>query len=166
MPVLFNDGKAEREDKNVALSYFSEPINIFFSLASVDLDRKLFQKLCTHLSSQKQQGLIDIHYDNDIAAGSDYREIIHSYIREADIIVLLLSADFFDSDECVKREMPWAFEEHDRRAACVIPVFLRPAEWSGFDIERYSPLPSNGKPISPGTIVILLSQRLRKAFVR
>src|SRR5258707_15347482 len=103
MPVLFNDGKAEREDKNVALSYFSDPINISFSLASVDLDKKLFQKLCTHLSSQKQQGLIDIPYDNDIAAGSYYREIIHSYIREADIIVLLLSADFFASSECAKR---------------------------------------------------------------
>lgn len=137
----------------MALSYFSEPIksepiNIFFSLASVDRDMALFKKLCTHLSSQKQQGLIDIHYDSDISAGSEYREIIHSYIRAADIIVLLLSADFFDSDECVKREMPWAFEEHNTRAARVIPVLLRPAEWSGFNLERYSPLPSNRKPIS------------------
>ncbi|HEY0753713.1 MAG TPA: tetratricopeptide repeat protein [Ktedonobacteraceae bacterium] len=132
----------------MALSYFSEPIKIFFSLASVDPDRKLFQQLCTHLSGQRQQGLIEIHHDNDISGGSDYSNIIHSYIREADIIVLLLSADFFNSDECVKREMPWAFEEHDTRAARVIPVLLRPTEWSGFGLERYSPLPPNGEPLS------------------
>ncbi len=132
----------------MVLSQSSETVNIFFSLAPEPQDRTLFEKLRTHLSALRRQGLIDLWYDSEIVAGSNVRDSIQSYIRTADIIVLLISADFFASDQCVEVEMAYALEQYATRAAHVIPVLLRPAEWSGFSLEQYSPLPANGEPVS------------------
>ena len=132
----------------MVLSQISETIKIFFSLAPVSKDRKLFEELRKHLITLKRQGLIDMWYDSSIAAGSNARDIIQAYIRTADIIVLLISADFFDSEQCFEVEMQYALEQHAVRAAHVIPVLLRPTEWSGFSLEQYTPLPPNGKAVS------------------
>lgn len=130
----------------MSLSQISESIKIFFSLAPED--GELFEKLRKHLSGLKRQGLIDMWYDSAIMAGSNVGNIIQSYIQMADIIVLLISADFFDSERCVEVEMQYALEQHRVRAAHVIPVLLRPSIWQGFSLEQYSPLPPNGKAIS------------------
>ncbi len=43
----------------MALSYISEKINIFFSVASTPQDRNLFNELQKHLSLQRRLGLIE-----------------------------------------------------------------------------------------------------------
>ena len=48
----------------MALSYISEKINIFFSVASTPQDRNLFNELQKHLSLQRHLGLIEIWYDS------------------------------------------------------------------------------------------------------
>lgn len=132
----------------MALSQVSETIKIFFSFASTPSDKKLFEKLRKHLSSLKRRGLIDIWHDSAISAGSNTGDIIKSYIRTADIIVLLISADFFASEQCYELEMQYAFEQRAIRNAHIIPVLLRPTLWHGFRLEQYNPLPPNGKPVS------------------
>jgi tetratricopeptide (TPR) repeat protein len=132
----------------VISSQFSETINIFFSLAPVSQDRNLFEELRKHLSTLKRQGLINLWYDSEISPGSDFGAIVQSYIRTADIIVLLISSDFFDSDQCIEVEMPYVLEQHAAGKARVIPVLLRPTIWNGFSLEQYSPLPPNREPIS------------------
>ncbi len=132
----------------MALSQASETINIFFSLAPSPEDRKLFEALCKHLSSLKQQHLIEVWHESMISAGSNAKEIIRSYMRTADIIVLLLSADFFASEQCIEVEMQYALEQHATRDARVIPVLLRPTIYEGFPFEEHKPLPPDGRAIS------------------
>jgi hypothetical protein len=126
----------------------SETINIFFSLSPVSQDRNLFEKLRRHLSALKRLGLINLWYDSEIDPGKKIGESIRSYLSQADIFVLLLSSDFFDSDRCVEVEMAYALKQYAAQAAPVIPVLLRPVEFSGFPLDQYQPLPVNGKPIS------------------
>src|SRR5579859_2749980 len=83
----------------VAFSSVSEKINIFFSLASTPQDRGLFDKLQKHLSLLRQLDLIEIWYDSAIGAGQPLKDSIQAYIRQADIIVFLVSADFFASEQ-------------------------------------------------------------------
>ncbi len=132
----------------MVLSQISETIKIFFSLAPAAEDRTLFEKLRTHLSSLRRQGLIDIWYDSEISAGSDFKNIIKAYISTADIIVLLISADFFDSDQCFEVEMQYAREQSILRAAPIIPVLLRPTELKGLPLEEHNLLPLNGRAVS------------------
>jgi tetratricopeptide (TPR) repeat protein len=137
-----------RDGYNVALLPASETINIFFSLAPSPKDRKLFEDLCKHLSSLKQQHLIEVWHESMISAGSNAKEIIRSYMRTADIIVLLMSADFFASEQCIEVEVRYALEQHATRDAQVIPVLLRPTIYEGFPFEEHKPLPLNGRAIS------------------
>ncbi len=132
----------------MVFSQLSETINIFFSLAPVDQDHDLFQKLRAHLSTLKRQGLINLWYDSEINAGNNVGESIQSYLHSADIIVLLISSDFFESDQCVEVEMAYALKQYAAKAARIIPVLLRPALLDDSPLEHYIPLPSNGIPIS------------------
>ncbi len=132
----------------MALSQISEKVKIFFSFAFASEDKGLFDKLRTHLSPLRRQGLIDEWYDSTIIAGSTVQQIIESYIGGADIIVLLISSDFLDSDRCIEVEMKYALEESKRRETPIIPVLLRPADWSGFSLEKYKHLPSDGRPVT------------------
>ena len=132
----------------MALSHGSEKINIFFSLASTSEDRNLFDKLRSHLSTLRRLDLIEVWYDSAISTGYNVKDIIKAYIGQADIIVLLVSADFVDSDQCFNVEMPYADEQHLNRNVPIIPVLLRPANLQDSPLERYSPLPQNGRPVT------------------
>ena len=132
----------------MAFSPISEKINIFFSLASEPRDRTLFDKLCKHLSLQRRLGLIEIWYDSAISVGYNFKEIIKAHISQADIIVLLVSADFFASEQCFEVEMLYACEQHRSRNVPIIPVLLRPTDLKDSPLEEYSPLPQNGKAVT------------------
>lgn len=121
-------------------------ITIFFSLAHQDSG--LFNELLKPLSVQRRQGLIHILYDSLISPGDNWNNSIKAYIGRAHIIVLLMSADFFASDQCVEVEMHYALEQQKTRAAHVIPVLLRPTQWEGFHLEQSRLLPSNGEAVT------------------
>jgi tetratricopeptide (TPR) repeat protein len=132
----------------MALSHSSEKINIFFSLASAPKDRDLFDQLRKHLGNLRRLDLIEIWYDSAISAGYNFKDIIKAYISKADIIVLLVSADFFDSEQCFNVEMPYAHEQHLSRDVPIIPILLRPADLQDSPLEKYSPLPQNGQAVT------------------
>jgi len=132
----------------MALSHNSEKINIFFSLASAPRDRDLFDELRKHLSNLRRLDLIEIWYDSAISVGYNFKDIIKAHISKADIIVLLVSADFFDSEQCFKVEMPYAHEQHLNRAVPIIPVLLRPADLQDSPLAKFSPLPQNGQAVT------------------
>jgi tetratricopeptide (TPR) repeat protein len=133
----------------MAFSQFSAAIRIFFSYAtSAATDKNLFERLTAHLSVLRRQGLIDEWYDSAISPKADLGGLVETYIDRANIIVLLLSADFFDSERCYEIEMKRALELSYAGMARIVPVLLRPAEWKGSPLDQYNPLPPDGKPVS------------------
>ncbi|MBV9259095.1 MAG: tetratricopeptide repeat protein, partial [Ktedonobacteraceae bacterium] len=143
----------------MAFSHNSEKINIFFSLASATQDRYLFDELRKHLSLLRWRGLIEIWYDSAITAGCTFKDLIRAYISKADIIVLLVSADFWASEQCFEVEMQYAREQHMRRSVPIIPVLLRPTDLKDSPLAEYSPLPQNGEAITTwGNLDIALTE--------
>ena len=68
-------------------------------------------------------------------------------MQEADVILVLLSADFLGLDDCHERALAALAERG--RGAVVIPILLRPiAAAHGLPIGEIQPLPRNGVPIS------------------
>jgi len=88
-------------------------------------DRKA---LDVHLATLKRNGWINVWHDHEIPPGADYLEEIDKNLHIADLIVLLLSADFLNSDAC-RAEMAQALARHDNRTALVVPVILGPCGW-------------------------------------
>lgn len=121
-------------------------LNIFFAYARRDSD--LRERLDRHLSSLKRKSYVNTWYDGKIEAGTEWEKEIEDSLSTADIILLLISADFIASDYCYDIEMRNAISRHEKREAVVIPVILRPCDWSDLPFSKIQGLPQNGKPVS------------------
>ncbi len=121
-------------------------VNIFFCHAHKD--EPLLTKLKTHLRPLQRQGLIDVWHDRNISAGTEWEREISQHIDEADIILLLISPDFIDSDYCYSIEMKRALERRELGEAHVIPIILRPVDWEGAPFNKLQTLPKDAKPVT------------------
>jgi tetratricopeptide (TPR) repeat protein len=119
-------------------------VNLFLSYAHED--EILCKRLLKHLSQLQRSG-VDGWYDRRITAGSEWAGQIDEHLNSAEIILLLVSADFLASDYCYDVEMKRALERHDHGEARLIPVILRPCDWQSSPFARLQASPKNGKPV-------------------
>ncbi|MEN8444850.1 MAG: TIR domain-containing protein [Cyanobacteria bacterium J06555_13] len=123
-----------------------EVIQVFFSYSHSD--EKLRNELAKHLGLLKRKGVIDTWHDRDIEAGTEWRQAIDKHLQSAQIILLLVSSDFLNSDYCYELEMEMAMDRHAKGEACVIPVILRPVDWTEAPFSKLKSLPNDGKPVT------------------
>jgi internalin A len=110
-------------------------------------DEALRDELETHLTLLQRQGLIKTWHDRKIEAGDEWKTKIDEELEGADIILLLVSADFIVSDYCYEIEMKGALERHEKGEAKVIPVILRDVNWKGAPFAKLQALPKDGLPV-------------------
>ncbi len=120
-------------------------IEIFFCYARED--EALVNQLKRHLIPLQRQRLIDIWYDRDISAGTEWELEIKEHLNSAQIILLLVSPDFMASDYCYGVEMRRALERHEQKEVRVIPVILRPVCWQIPSLHKLQALPLDAKPV-------------------
>ncbi len=84
------------------------PVTIFFCYAHED--ETLLKKLKSHLRPLQHQELIDVWYDRNISAGIEWEQEIDKHLNSSQIVLLLISPDFMDSDYCYSVEMKRALE--------------------------------------------------------
>ena len=131
---------AEREERES-----SNPLRVFYSYSH--RDEELRHELDKHLSLLKRQRIIEGWHDREISAGSEWQGQISEHLQAADIILLLVSADFIASDYCYDLEMTCAMSQHEAGKACVIPIVLRPCDWEAAPFSKLQALPTNAKPV-------------------
>lgn len=102
---------------------------VFFSYCHAD--EALRDQLERQLKILKRQGLIETWHDRRIEAGQDFAGEIDAHIESDEIILLLVSPDFLNSDYCYDVEMTRVLERHHAGEAIVIPVILRDCLWKG-----------------------------------
>lgn len=125
----------------------SNSVEIFFSYSHKD---EVFrEQLETHLSMLKRQGLIKPWNDRMITAGEEWKGEIDSNLNSADIVLLLISANFLASDYCYDVEMKQAMQRHEAGKVCVIPIILTPVEgWEHSPFAKLQALPKDSKPLT------------------
>jgi WD40 repeat protein len=124
------------------------PIKIFFCYAHED--EKLLNQLMIHLKPLERQGLIELWYDHAINAGAVWASEISQHLKAAQIILLLISPDFINSEYCWETELKQALERHKQGEVRVLPVILRHVYWQGM-LGHLQALPKEGLPITdPG----------------
>jgi tetratricopeptide (TPR) repeat protein len=124
----------------------SVPLSLFYAYAHQD--EALRGELDKHLSLLQRQGVITARHDRLIMPGTDWVQALDHSLNEADIILLLISADFLASDYCYGKEMQTALKRHQNDEACVIPILLRPVDWQSAPFHILQVLPTNGKPVT------------------
>jgi serine protease AprX len=111
-------------------------------------DEGLKDTLVTHLSALNRGRRVDVWQDRRILPGDEFGPEIRKQLDEAEVIVLLISADFIASDYCYLKELQRAIERHKAGAARVIPTIVRPTDWEGTPMWGLNPLPKDGKPVT------------------
>ena len=120
-------------------------MKLFYSYAHADEEYR--NDLEKHLSTLKQDGLIDGWHDRKILPGTFFQREIDRNLEDADIIVLLVSSDFLASPACQK-ETRDALDMREGQGTTVIPVIIRPCDWKSRDIGGLQALPKDGRPVS------------------
>jgi tetratricopeptide (TPR) repeat protein len=111
-------------------------------------DKELRNELEKHLSNLKRQQIIASWYDGDISPGTEWEPQIMEHLRRAQIILLLVSADFMASDFCYSIEMKEAIARHDANRARVIPIVLRPTDLKDSPFTKLKMLPTDAKAVT------------------
>jgi TIR domain-containing protein len=122
------------------------PIHLFYSYSHKD--EELRNQLEIHLALLRRQGFIHQWHDRGIGAGQEWADAIDANLESAQIILLLVSADFIASDYCYEKEMARALARHEAGEARVIPVILRAVDWTAAPFAKLQALPKDGKPVT------------------
>jgi Effector-associated domain 2/TIR domain len=121
-------------------------LKVFISYAREDLIFR--QELDKHLNNLKRQEIISSWHDGDIIPGTERQPQITEQLKTADIILLLVSADFMASDFCYSTVLKQAIARHDAHQAHVIPILLRPTDWEGAPFAKLDMLPTDAKAVT------------------
>jgi TIR domain len=125
------------------------PIEVFFFYAH--RDATLRDELAKHLSLLQNQKVIAGWYDRQIPAGTEWSGAIEAHLEHAQIILLLISADFMASEYCYGIEMQRAMERHEAGQVRVIPIILRAVDWHSAPFGKLQALPKDGRPVTRWT---------------
>ena len=124
----------------------NDAVSVFISYSHKDEDWR--EKLGAHLAGLRLDKLVSEWHDRKISPGSPYDDVIKQQLASADIILLLLSADFINSDYSNDVEIAEAMRRHDAGEAVVIPVVLRACEWTHRPYGGLQCFPRDGKPVT------------------
>jgi hypothetical protein len=121
-------------------------LKLFISYSHQDEDIK--DELLKHLSPLKRLNLISDFHDRKIEPGDKWAKVISDNLANADIVVLLISIDFINSEYCYDVEMDAALDRQADGAAVVIPVIARSCIWKSTKFAPFQALPTDGKAIA------------------
>jgi hypothetical protein len=122
------------------------PARVFISYAHED--ERYRDQLEAALAGLSRAEKVSCWHDRNIRPGSEWGDCIVDALDEADVILLLISNDFQRSDYITSEEVPRAMERHRQGSAVVIPVIVRPTDWSHSPYAALEAVPDNAKPVS------------------
>jgi hypothetical protein len=124
----------------------SKTLEVFISYSHEDEDIK--NSLEKHLTPLKRLNLIKVWHDRKIMAGQEWDKIISKNLKNASIILLLVSIDFINSKYCYDVELEEALELHSKNNATVIPIIIRPCMWQNTPFAKIQALPKDAKAVT------------------
>ncbi len=131
------------ELKPTAEAVKEEGTKIFVSYSHKDLDfRKELENRLKPLLRRKK--ITELWYDHQIMGGQDWDEEIRHNLNTAEIIILLISDDFWASDYIDSDELPIILERYHNNDCTVIPIVVRKdSYWKGHEISKIQAIPTD-----------------------
>lgn len=117
----------------------NEPVKVFFSYSKKDLSIR--DDIDEHLGALKHIGLIDVWWDREINPGEPWDDEINLKINESEIILMLVSASYLNSEYCYHTEMVKTIERESRGEVGLIWILARNCYWDSAPFARLQGLP-------------------------
>jgi adenylate kinase family enzyme len=122
------------------------PLEVFCCYARED--QEMLERLKKHLAPMQRSGQITIWSDFNLNAGVEWEKEQHQHLESADIVLLLISPDFMNSDYCYSTEMARSIQRHDEGSAHIIPILLRSTYWKDAPFANIQMAPMDAKPVT------------------
>lgn len=110
-------------------------------------DEALRDELVAHLAPLRDARLIDDWYDRKMLAGAQIDPSIEAELENSDLVLLLVSSAFLNSDYCKSKEMKRALERREQGLCEVVPVILRDCLWEETELRALNAVPTDGHAI-------------------
>ena len=118
---------------------------LFISYSSADANQH--DALLLRLKPMISEGLILPWSDRCLVVGQEWDKIIRRELREADVIIFLVSAAFEASTYIQGVEVDCAIERAGKQEAVLAPIILEKCEWKRSRLAKYQVLPPKGAPV-------------------
>ena len=122
------------------------PLDLFYSYAHED--ESLRDELAGHLRILERRGVIRSWVDRDIVPGEDWSREIAAALQQADLVLLLVSSDFINSDYIWGVELDTAMQRHRDGKLTVIPVMIRACDIEGAPFAGLQGLPTDLRAVT------------------
>ncbi|MBP6810467.1 MAG: toll/interleukin-1 receptor domain-containing protein [Saprospiraceae bacterium] len=100
--------------------------------------------LDTHLNPLRRTEFIQTWDESDMLAGALKEAEITGHLKAADIILLLVTANFFSSEDVYVKYLQTALQRHETKETVVIPLLIKSCVWEDTPIARLTTiLPRN-----------------------
>ena len=86
-------------------------------------------RLHTQLAVLELEGHLSVWDDRQIEVGKDWLPEIKSALNQADVAIMLISADFLTSEFIRTKEIPTLLERREREGVWVIPLIVESCPW-------------------------------------
>lgn len=114
-------------------------------IAFHDADAPYVTILETHLAALCDRGLMTIWHRGKTLPGEDVERLSEQKLQEAQLILLLISADF--NSLCNHKLAPVLRRIPAESSSHVVPIILRPCEWTDSPYSGLRPIPHDGSPL-------------------
>ena len=121
-------------------------VKIYCYYSNSDKDRKIWEELKRHFAVLTRLERIKLYNCHEILPGSDFEQKNEIFLSMADIVLPLLSCDFFHDRFCWTM-MYLTMERYDRGEIKLVPIQFRAVHYKGTPFEKLLVLPK-GKPIT------------------
>lgn len=121
-------------------------VRVFISYSHAD--KQWLERLKVHLTPLKNEYDVDFWEDTRIRPGSRWRDEIRMAVEQANIAVLIISADFLASDFIRTNELPPLLKAAEEEGALIIPIIASPSLFHrNPDISQFQAVNSPSNPL-------------------
>ena len=120
------------------------PVSLFYSYAHEDEPLRI--ELVGHLKILERRGLVSQWHDRQIQPGEDWHSRISDELQIADLVLLLVSTAFINSDYIFGNELTVAMQRHAAGFATVVPIIVRAVNIEAEDADAFPFMKLQGLP--------------------
>ena len=114
-------------------------------------DREWLSRLLVHLGVLQQEGLVKAWSDQHLKPGDEWPREIREALDSAEIAVLLVSADFLNSQFIRDKEIPVLLERMEAGTLKVLPLLVRPCSYELSRLKHIEARPKHRDSVAGGS---------------
>jgi hypothetical protein len=126
------------------------PVRVFVSYAH--RDQHHLEALRAHLCGLERSGEIRCWWDGAIGPGIEWEAALLDALHGADVVLLLVTAQFMLSDFCIESELRLARERETRGEIDLVPIWVESVDLGAFSLGRLQFVKYDHRPVAEAPV--------------